>query len=118
MIGATGIYFSFRLFGDKISSLYYFFYLIVATTCLIGHALHEKRLSIRVTVMSESRCDQFLALWRNNPARQVREHRPQGAPMPHIETRICLTSPDLIRALPRMARNELPYWAGNAAGEP
>jgi hypothetical protein len=29
------IYFSFRLFGDKISSLYYFFYLIVAVTCLV-----------------------------------------------------------------------------------
>jgi hypothetical protein len=32
---ADYIYFSFRLFGDKISSLYYFFYLIVAATCLI-----------------------------------------------------------------------------------
>jgi hypothetical protein len=28
-------YFSFRLFGDKISSLYYFFYLIVGLTCLL-----------------------------------------------------------------------------------
>ena len=35
MIGATGIYFSFRLFGDKISSLFYFYYLVVAATCLI-----------------------------------------------------------------------------------
>lgn len=32
---ADYIYFSFRLFGDKISSLYYFFYLIVAATCLV-----------------------------------------------------------------------------------
>jgi len=32
---ADYIYFSFRLFGDKVSSLYYFFYLIVAATCLI-----------------------------------------------------------------------------------
>lgn len=32
---ADFIYFSFRLFGAKISSLYYFFYLIVAATCLI-----------------------------------------------------------------------------------
>jgi hypothetical protein len=32
---ADYIYFSFRLFGDQISSLYYFFYLIVAVTCLI-----------------------------------------------------------------------------------
>jgi hypothetical protein len=32
---ADYIYFSFRMFGDKISSLYYFFYLIVAATCLI-----------------------------------------------------------------------------------
>jgi hypothetical protein len=32
---ADFIYFSFRLFGDKISSLYYFFHLIVAATCLI-----------------------------------------------------------------------------------
>jgi hypothetical protein len=32
---ADFIYFSFRLFGDKISSLYYFFYLIVAATCLL-----------------------------------------------------------------------------------
>jgi len=31
---ADYIYFSFRLFGDKISSLYYFFYLIVGLTCL------------------------------------------------------------------------------------
>jgi hypothetical protein len=32
---ADYIYFSFRLFGDKVSSLYYFHYLIVAITCLI-----------------------------------------------------------------------------------
>jgi len=32
---ADYIYFSFRLFGDRISSLYYFFYLIVAATCLV-----------------------------------------------------------------------------------
>src|SRR5580704_1222144 len=32
---ADYIYFSFRLFGDKISSLYYFFYLIVAATCIV-----------------------------------------------------------------------------------
>ena len=32
---ADYVYFSFRLFGDKISSLYYFFYLIVAATCLV-----------------------------------------------------------------------------------
>jgi hypothetical protein len=32
---ADYIYFSFRLFGDKISSLYYFYYLIVAATCLV-----------------------------------------------------------------------------------
>ena len=32
---ADYIYFSFRLFGDKVSSLYYFFYLIVAATCLL-----------------------------------------------------------------------------------
>jgi hypothetical protein len=32
---ADYIYFSFRLFGDKVSSLYYFYYLIVAITCLI-----------------------------------------------------------------------------------
>lgn len=32
---ADYIYFSFRLFGDKISSLYYFFYLIVAATCVV-----------------------------------------------------------------------------------
>ena len=32
---ADYIYLSFRLFGDKISSLYYFFYLIVAATCLV-----------------------------------------------------------------------------------
>jgi hypothetical protein len=32
---ADFIYFSFRLFGDKISSLYYFYYLVVAATCLI-----------------------------------------------------------------------------------
>jgi hypothetical protein len=32
---ADYIYFSFRLFGDKIASLYYFFYLIVAATCLV-----------------------------------------------------------------------------------
>jgi hypothetical protein len=32
---ADYIYFSFRLFGGKISSLYYFFYLIVAATCLV-----------------------------------------------------------------------------------
>jgi hypothetical protein len=32
---ADYIYFSFRLFGDKISSLYYFFYLIVGLTCLL-----------------------------------------------------------------------------------
>jgi hypothetical protein len=32
---ADYIYFSFRLFGDRISSLYYFFYLIVAVTCLV-----------------------------------------------------------------------------------
>jgi hypothetical protein len=31
---ADYIYLSFRLFGDKISSLYYFFYLIVGLTCL------------------------------------------------------------------------------------
>src|SRR4029077_4286325 len=31
---ADYIYFSFRLFGDKISSLYYFFYLVVGLTCL------------------------------------------------------------------------------------
>jgi hypothetical protein len=31
---ADYIYFSFRLFGDKISSLYYFFYLIAGLTCL------------------------------------------------------------------------------------
>jgi hypothetical protein len=29
------IYWSFHLFGDKISSLYYFFFLIVAATCLL-----------------------------------------------------------------------------------
>jgi hypothetical protein len=32
---ADYIYFGFRLFGEKISSLYYFFYLIVAATCLL-----------------------------------------------------------------------------------
>jgi hypothetical protein len=32
---ADFIYFSFRLFGDKISSLFYFYYLVVAATCLI-----------------------------------------------------------------------------------
>jgi hypothetical protein len=32
---ADYIYFSFRLFGDRISSLYYFFYLIVTATCLV-----------------------------------------------------------------------------------
>ena len=32
---ADYVYFSFRLFGDKISSFYYFFYLIVAATCLV-----------------------------------------------------------------------------------
>ena len=32
---ADYIYFSFRLFGDKISSLYHFFYLIVAATCVV-----------------------------------------------------------------------------------
>ena len=32
---ADYIYLSFRLFGDRISSLYYFFYLIVAATCLV-----------------------------------------------------------------------------------
>jgi hypothetical protein len=32
---ADYIYFSFRLFGDRVSSLYYFFYLIVAATCLV-----------------------------------------------------------------------------------
>jgi hypothetical protein len=32
---ADYIYFGFRLFGDKISSLYYFFYLIVAATCVV-----------------------------------------------------------------------------------
>src|SRR5580704_8639628 len=32
---ADYVYFSFRLFGDKISSLYYFFYLFVAATCLV-----------------------------------------------------------------------------------
>ena len=32
---ADYIYFSFRLFGDKISSLYYFFYLIAAATCVV-----------------------------------------------------------------------------------
>jgi hypothetical protein len=32
---ADYIYLSFRLFGDKISSLYYFFYLIVGLTCLL-----------------------------------------------------------------------------------
>src|SRR5580704_139878 len=32
---ADYIYFSFKLFGDKISSMYYFFYLIVAATCLV-----------------------------------------------------------------------------------
>ena len=32
---ADFIYFSFRLFGDKISSLYYFYYLVVAVTCLM-----------------------------------------------------------------------------------
>ena len=32
---ADYIYFSFRLFGDKISSQYYFFYLIVAASCLV-----------------------------------------------------------------------------------
>jgi|GEM_PF-2017068 len=32
---ADYIYFSFRLFGDKICSLYYFFFLVVAATCLV-----------------------------------------------------------------------------------
>jgi hypothetical protein len=32
---ADYIYVSFRLFGDKIASLYYFFYLIAAATCLV-----------------------------------------------------------------------------------
>jgi hypothetical protein len=32
---ADYMYFSFRLFGDKISSLYYFFYLIAAATCVV-----------------------------------------------------------------------------------
>jgi hypothetical protein len=32
---ADYIYLSFRIFGDKISSLYYFFYLIVAASCLV-----------------------------------------------------------------------------------
>jgi hypothetical protein len=32
---ADYIHFSFRLFGGRISSLYYFFYLIVAATCLV-----------------------------------------------------------------------------------
>ena len=32
---ADYISFSFRLFGDKISSLYYFFYLVVIATCLL-----------------------------------------------------------------------------------
>jgi hypothetical protein len=32
---ADYMYFSFRLFGDKISSLYYFFFLLVAVTCLL-----------------------------------------------------------------------------------
>jgi len=32
---ADYIYFSFRLFGDKVASLFCFFYLIVAATCLI-----------------------------------------------------------------------------------
>jgi hypothetical protein len=31
---ADYMYFSFRLFGDKISSFYYFFFLLVAVTCL------------------------------------------------------------------------------------
>jgi hypothetical protein len=32
---ADYMYFSFRLFGDKISSFYYFFFLLVAVTCLL-----------------------------------------------------------------------------------
>jgi hypothetical protein len=32
---ADYIYFSFRLFGDKISSLYYFIYLVVIASCLV-----------------------------------------------------------------------------------
>ena len=32
---ADYIYLSFRIFGDKIASLYYFFYLIVAVSCLV-----------------------------------------------------------------------------------